>query len=65
MAPSWSLELEECPINAVGMRPIKASSRVNASPVKDLTPPNSAVVTTAAMMVTASQALPVSMSVMK
>ncbi|MNI87889.1 hypothetical protein D3C73_1451290 [compost metagenome] len=64
MAPSWSLELEECPIKAVGTSPIRASRSVNARPVNDRTP-NSAVVTTAAMMVTASQALPVSMSVMK
>lgn len=43
---------------------MRAKSSVKARPVRDLTP-NNAVVTTAAIMVTASHALPVSMSVMK
>ena len=64
MAPSWSLELEEWPISAMGTIPTRDSTRVRDSPVRERTP-NSAVVTTAATMVTASQARPVSMSVMK
>jgi len=64
MAPSWSAELAECPISADGTSPMRASTSVAASPPWVRTP-KSAVVTTAAMMTTASHALPVSMSVMK
>ena len=64
MAPSWSLELEECPIRAAGTSPISERTSVSARPPRERTP-NRAVVTTAAMMTTASHARPVSMSVMK
>ena len=64
MAPSWSAELAEWPISADGTSPMRASTRVAARPPWERTP-KSAVVTTAAMMTTASQARPVSMSVMK
>ena len=58
------MELDECPIRAAGTSPTSARTSVSARPPRDLTP-NRAVVTTAAMMVTASHARPVSMSVMK
>ncbi len=64
MAPSWSAELAECPISADGTSPMRESTRVAARAPRERTP-KSAVVTTAAMMTTASQARPVSMSVMK
>ncbi|MGY3378045.1 hypothetical protein ACVWYS_000002 [Arthrobacter sp. TE12231] len=64
MAPSWSLELDECPIRAAGTNPIKDRISVSASPPRERTP-NRTVVTTAAMITTVSQARPVSISVMK
>ena len=63
-APLWSSPPAEWPTSAMGTMAPAASTVVAASMFRDRTP-KASVVTTAAMMLTASQARPVAKSVTK